>query len=318
MATVTNFEDVPNPSRSDLRQFAELFRPLFIASTEDARRQAAAALSQNPNVPKPVALFIASQPIGVSAPFLIASPCLDDEMLMLIARTQGEAHARTIVRRENLSPTVIDALVGLRHAKPTIVPSVPMPEPQPKAPSPPPAPPFTAEEMRREREERLRSELRDLVRHLNRPQEDRLGLRTLSTLQEALLIRFARTRETASFATALADALSASRWLAERILLDISGTQLATTLIGTGMMAADCAFVLERFYPHLGARDAAGMTQAEHLIAGLDADACGNRVEAWRRADSYTFTREPKPSAEPLVTETHPLPTERRSWSRMR
>lgn len=312
MATVTNFETLPHPSRSELRQFAELFKPLFSASTEEARRQAVAALSQNPNVPKPVALFIASQPIGIAAPFLIASPCLDDETLILVARTQGEAHARAIVRRENLSPTVIDALVGLRHARPADKRS----DPPPAAATPAPAAPAAANP-RRDSEERLRADLRSLVRHLNRPQDDRLGLRTLSILQEALLIRFARTRETALFATALADALSASRWLAERIMLDISGKQLATTLTGLGMAAADSAFVLERLYPHLGDREGAA-TRAERLVAGLDPDSCGERVEAWRRADSYTFTQERDRPAEPLVAEAYPLPAVRRTSRRIR
>ncbi|WP_425306237.1 DUF2336 domain-containing protein [Ciceribacter thiooxidans] len=116
MATVTSFENVRHPRKSELRQFAELFAPLFQASSEEARRQAVAALSQNPNVPPAVALFIASQPIAIAAPFLASSPCLSDDLLIMIARTQGAAHARAIVRRQSLSPTVIDALVGLRHS----------------------------------------------------------------------------------------------------------------------------------------------------------------------------------------------------------
>ena len=39
MATVTNFENVSHPSKTDLRQFAELFMPLFTASTEEAKRE---------------------------------------------------------------------------------------------------------------------------------------------------------------------------------------------------------------------------------------------------------------------------------------
>lgn len=296
MATVTNFETLGHPSRSELRQFAELFRPLFDASTEEARRQAVAALSRNPNVPEPVALFIASQPIGVAAPFLIGSPCLTDEMLMFIARTQGEAHARAIVRRENLSPTMIDTLVALRHVKPVGEKRTPLPETS----APPPPPAASPSDLRRENEERLRADLRNLVRHLNRPEDDRLGLRTFSTLQEALLIRFARVRDASHFCTALADALSASRWLAERIMLDISGKQLATTLIGTGMTMADSAFILERLYPHLCEKDG-GETRADRLIATLDPNQCGERVEAWRRADNYTFTDKSQPDALPDV-----------------
>ena len=84
--------------------------PLFNASTDEAKREAIAALSQHPNVPSAVAFFIACQPISLAAPFLIASKCLDDDTLITIARTQGAAHARAIVRREDLSPTVASVL----------------------------------------------------------------------------------------------------------------------------------------------------------------------------------------------------------------
>lgn len=89
MATVTSFESLPHPSRSELRQFAELFSPLFRASSDEARRQAVAALSQSRHVPPAVAFFIASQPIAVSAPFLTASPCLTNEALITIAKSQA-------------------------------------------------------------------------------------------------------------------------------------------------------------------------------------------------------------------------------------
>ena len=118
MATVTSFESLPHPSRSELRQFAELFGPLFTASSEEARRQAVAALSQCATVPSTVAFFISGQPIAIAAPFLASSPCLDDDTLIAVARTQGAAHIRAIVRRENLSPKVIDALVSLRQDRP--------------------------------------------------------------------------------------------------------------------------------------------------------------------------------------------------------
>ncbi|RMI04537.1 hypothetical protein DA101_029465, partial [Sinorhizobium meliloti] len=70
MATVTGFESLRIPSRSDMKQFAELFEPLFLGSSNEARRQAAAALSQCPHVPEPVALLIGSMPISIAAAFL--------------------------------------------------------------------------------------------------------------------------------------------------------------------------------------------------------------------------------------------------------
>ena len=288
MATVTSFEALPHPSRSELRQFAELFGPLFVASSEEARRQAVAALSQCRTVPTTVAFFIASQPIAIAAPFLASSPCLDDETLIAVARTQGAAHARAIVRRENLSPRVIDALVSLRQDRPT-----PQTADRTEIAETPASPSAAAahEAERRWREEELRQRIKTLVNHVHRAEGDRLGLRTLSPVQEALLVRFARSRDGGMFATTLADCLSASRWLAERILLDISGQQLATTLKALGMGKADGVYVLVRFYSHLG-DEINGITRGAMLWNGLDPDRCGRRVEAWRRADSYTTARE--------------------------
>lgn len=282
MATVTSFEALERPSKSELRQFAELFEPLFTASTEEARRQAVAALSQCPTVPSAVAFFIASQPITISAPFIAASRCLDDQTLITIARTQGAAHARAIVRREMLSPMVIDALVGLRHAADDRQ-NAPAQEKPVKTQSP-----LLGAAEHPARDEALRERLRAMAAHVVRPESDRLGLRTVTPMQEALLVRFARNRETNLFATALADALSASRWLAERIMLDISGHQLATTLKGLGMPRNEALLILERLYRHLDEMQGS-VPQSEHLWDSLDADECGRRVEAWGRADRYTY-----------------------------
>lgn len=351
MATVTSFEALQFPTRNELRQFAELFSPLFHASTEEARRQAVSALSQCPNVPSAVALFIASQPISIAAPFLVSSPCLSDDLLIMIARTQGTAHARAIVRREQLSPTVIDALVGLRHSEPpkdtasaqtfgalaAAGATTPPPArsasdqaepayvrrsrsrsakgaPPPMAgasaaaserqPAPAPSAPATGAAAR---EEELRDQIRRLAAHVSRPASDRLGLRTITPMQSALLVRFARNREGGAFATTLADVLSSSRWLSERILLDISGRQLATTLLGVGMEASEAVFVLEKLYPHL-AKPATGSTRAEQLWNGLNAVECEERIETWRRADSYTFPTEREPvAAQPVAVQPAPI-----------
>ncbi|WP_371833322.1 DUF2336 domain-containing protein [Ferirhizobium litorale] len=294
MATVTSFESMSHPSRSALRQFAELFEPLFHASSEEARRQAVAALSQCDHVPPAVALFIGCQPIAVAAPFLSCSPALDDETLVTIARTQGAAHTRAIVRRERLSPAVIDALVGLRHldaprkADP-LRDSRPVEAPLGASPADPSDAKVAGQLLTAaEREESLRRQLKELVRHLYRGDDDRLGLRTVSDTQNALLVRFARLREAVDFVTTLADALTSSRALAERILLDLSGHQLATTLVGIGMQARDIAFVLCRFYPHLADRDG-DSDRATAMLAALDPGECAARVDAWRHADDYTF-----------------------------
>jgi uncharacterized protein (DUF2336 family) len=117
-------------------------------------------------------------------------------------------------------------------------------------------------------------------------------------------VRFARSREATHFATALADALSASRWLAERIMLDLSGQQLATTLTSLGMGFLDAVFVLERLYPHL-AEQQHNVTRGWMVLDALDPEECHERVEAWRRADRYTYRHDVPNVPAPQETPNH-------------
>jgi uncharacterized protein (DUF2336 family) len=342
MATVTSFQALSFPGKSELRQFAELFQPLFAGSSAEARREAVAALSQSPNLPLSIAAFIASQPISIAAPFLASSPALTDDMLIMIARTQGAAHARAIVKRERLSPTVIDALVSLRHALPprpdkakseaaalgeptppamtdaTVLPAAPLPLAEPsrfdrimteltmadlpgavteviaarqstQAAEPAAAAPQAAEGSARE--EALRQTIKRMAYQHRPAASDRLGRRQATPLQTALLVRFARSHDGGLFATTLADLLTASRWLAERILLDISGRQLATTLAGVAMEPSEAIFILEHIYPHLARREN-GTSRAESLFFGMDPDQAEDRIDSWIRADRYTFAGE--------------------------
>jgi uncharacterized protein (DUF2336 family) len=313
LATVTSFEALSLPSKSDLKQFAELFPPLFAASSPEAQRQAVAALSQCRFVPDAVALFIGRQPIEVAALFLTTGTAISDAVLVAIAETAGEAHARAIARREALSPMVVDALVGLRHDRlkkkgvEAAVSAQIRPQPLPMVAEQTEALPTeddnrmqddvrkdltnaatSGSEDRIDREEKLRQEIKNLARHLNPPEEDRAGLRTIQPVEMALFARFARSGEIGLFTTALAYALSSTRWLAERILLDMSGQQLATTLVSLGMPDQEAAEVLMGIYPHLSAPEGHG-TRADLLLESLDQRDCDLRVDSWLRADTYSF-----------------------------
>ncbi|MET0748165.1 MAG: DUF2336 domain-containing protein [Rhizobium sp.] len=324
MATVSSFEERPHPGKSELKQFAELFMPLFVASSDEAKRQAVAALSRCPHVPPAVALFIGSQPIAIAAPFLGSSQVIDDETLITIARTQGAAHAKAIACRDKLSPKVIDALVGLRHAEIGRGETAGLPVTPPMAPPTPRAPLLDAPDgelaRRLAREEALRQELRQIARHLVHDDTDRLGLRTVTDVQEALLVRFAREREALNFSTTLADALSSSRWLAERILLDLSGQQLAVTLTSLGLNFGDAVYVLERFYPHL--TEGQGSTsRAWRIMDAIDPVDSQVRVETWCRADRYTYVtpdHAQPAAAEPRARTVAPANDMRRAGGRGR
>ena len=269
MATVSSFESLRFPTKSDLAQFGELFEQLYAASTDEARRQAVAALSRCPQVPEETALFIARQPINTAAIFLMGSKALGDVTLMRILRATGPEHAHAIGRRDDLSPVVVEALVGTHQDQASRRTG----EDRTAA---------LAEAARLEREERIREELRALVRAATPTVETPARLEPASAMHQVLFVRFAREGEAGMIAVTLADALASSQWLSERILLDVSGRQLAETLLALEVPQADTLFVLKAVYPHLAEGG------AETLLAALDPAEAARRVESWQRADSYT------------------------------
>jgi uncharacterized protein (DUF2336 family) len=305
MATVSSFESMVQPGRHELKQFAELFEPVFRASSLEARRNAVAALSRCAVVPEAVSLFLGRQPIDIAAIFLTRSPAIDDNTLIAIARSQGAAHAKAIAARENLSVKVVDALVSLHQGQ----------EMGRQAPSPDIARSETLPGIAG-REEQLRRELKSLVQRdtIARAEEHPDNL---EALQQALLVRFARLRQTRDFSQLLSNVLGSSLWLTNRIMLDLSGMQLATALISINIPVEDGAFILKQFYPHLAA--AAGRPdRAERLWSGLDESECRDRLDAWIRADDYTQGRKPDAEAANVNDAVPALPILRQAFGRAR
>ncbi|CAN7436808.1 DUF2336 domain-containing protein [Rhizobium sp. LjRoot254] len=286
MATVSSFENMAQPGRHELKQFSELFEPVFKASRDEAKRNAIAAISRCATVPDQVAWFIATQPIALAAIFITTSPAISDEMLIQIARTQGPLHAKAVAARENLSVKVVDALVSLHTALE-------------KHRGEDEVAPRDAETALIEeqgfavtREEQLRQHLKALV-HRDTLARDAETAESVDNTRTSLLIRFARLKEARSFSFTLADALGSSRWLSERIMLDLSGQQLGTALMALGLDEADGCFMLTQFYPHL--KEMAGTeSRAVTLWSGLDPERCDDRMRAWLRADDYAEGRKPE------------------------
>jgi len=302
MATVSSYEGMSQPGRHELKQFSELFEPLYKASSPEARRNAVAALARSPVLPQAVALFVGSQPIEIAALFLTRSPAIDDETLISIARRQGPAHARAIAARENLSVKVVDALVSLHHGN-TGTRTPPVAAAQPVVPA-------------GNREEDVRQQLRSLVeRETIAHAEDRNEAR--AEMHSALLIRFARLRQVRDFSYLLSNMLGSSQWLSNRILLDISGLQLATALIALDIEVPDGIFVLKQFYPHLDAISG-NVGRAEALWHGLNADDCVDRLTAWIRADDYTQGKVPDQNAANANRPALALPVQWPSFGHMR
>ncbi|PWW02197.1 uncharacterized protein (DUF2336 family) [Hoeflea marina] len=334
MASISGFECLARPGRRDLRQFAQLFLPLFEAATPEARRTASAALSRLATVPADVAEMLTLQPIEIAAPFIAHSPHLSEALLARAIARHGASHARVAARRADLSAAGLVALRALDEPSVNRVlqlrgligeqlPAASRPPQDPdtaRNPDPVSArretaatPPMYDEvsDTARQSSDALRDELRQMV--LRRPaaraatEADAARLPApvsprLSAAHAGRLARFAKPDQTEWFATALADAMASSFALAERIMLDISGRQLAATLVALGVDETVGRAALEAHFPPL-AEASGGTTRAARLLAGLDRDECAARLDAWLRADRYTSA---SPVHVPVLVETRP------------
>jgi uncharacterized protein (DUF2336 family) len=309
LAAVSSFEGAVRPRQTDLKQFADLFVPLFMAAGEDARRMAAAALSRCMNVPRSVSDLIISQPVAIAAPFLVHSRDLsDDQIIGLLDRMGDDAssgHARAIARRDPLGQAVVARL--LRLAQPAVTRTltlrnlVPAEQAAPQAPLEPLAAALPSAAL----EEKLRSQLKALAMRRSQPASaapnapsvppaaarlvapaDHFG--RIDPEVEMRLIRHAERGEAKYFTTALADALSSSFGLAERIMLDVSGRQLAETLVALGLRYTLIVVALERFFPHLAVTDRDGIRRSLAILRTCSFVECVDRIRTWLRADRLT------------------------------
>ncbi|WP_429808095.1 DUF2336 domain-containing protein [Ensifer sp. B1-9] len=285
MATVTGFESLRIPGKSDMKQFAELFEPLFLGSSNEARRQAAAALSQCPQVPEPVAALIGGMPISIAAIFLTRSKAITDRTLIAVIRDRGPEHAAAIARRPNLSPLVVDALVE-HHNPPGLAARSNAAR---QAVAERRNPEAEAGSVRAAREEALRHEIKTLARAGSRTTAPTTSTDAIGDVHAALLVRFARSGEIILFSRVLGQALGTKDAQVERILLDISGQRLATSLVALDVETSDAGFVLETLYPHL--REPFGeTTHAEALIGAMNRAACREQLDVWLEAEAEVST----------------------------
>jgi uncharacterized protein (DUF2336 family) len=253
-----------------------------------------------------VAWFLGTQPISIATLFLTRSPAIDDDTLVAIARTQGPDYARAIAARDNLSVRVVDALVALHQGHGN----------GRRATAPEPARPDETNPVA-EREEQLRLQLKSLV-HRDTVIGADIDPDGDAEMQQALLVRFARLRQARDFSALLAGILGSSLWLSHRIMLDISGLQLATALIAVETPAEDGVFALKQFYPHLAAMEG-DTSRAERLWFGLNADECRDRTHIWIRADNLTQGKRPEEEGPANANEQPaPLPVQRAVFGRAR
>ena len=278
MATVSSFGALDNPADGELRRFAELFPPVYEASSIEARRQAVAALSAFDNIPQSICHFIGSQEIAIAAPFLARSPAFTDDTLIGLIETMGEEHIRAIIHRNDLSQRVVQALIGTHQPEHTVEPSGN----------------FDVESGNRDDNEALRRTLKAMATKAGSDEDDRLGLPTITELQSALLVRFARRGEAPLFLETLARALGGDRILAKRVLNDTAGHRLAITLVALGMNNDDTIYVLPRIFADMSA--AGG--KAADLVASLKPAQCIEDLLGWQAERTAEEAAKPKPAGD--------------------
>ena len=265
LAAIAGFEAVKHPTSHDLRQFSNLFIGLYTLTSEDTRRTAAAALSRIGSLPQEVAMTVANQPIRISAPFLALSASISDPVLLQTISRHGGAHARAISRRDTLSPKVKEALtelndaavarsLRLRHQNGTRVPAL-NPEALAK---------------RRHDDDVLRNRIKDMaLARISHSQKRKPRTPETGRPDIGQLAKFAQASQPDRFSQLLARALGSDQALAERILLDDSGTQLAMALQTLNMSDTEIVRALTGFYPALG--ETVGDTHvAKHLLQSID------------------------------------------------
>ncbi|MEO9460528.1 MAG: hypothetical protein ABJE63_03445 [Lentilitoribacter sp.] len=89
------------------------------------------------------------------------------------------------------------------------------------------------------------------------------------------------------FTTALADAIGSSVELAERIMDDMSGYQLALTFNAILAPQELCIDALNKFFPHVSIMEGT-KEGADYLLENMQHGECLNRLITWLRADIIT------------------------------
>jgi uncharacterized protein (DUF2336 family) len=286
LAAIAGYEALRRPSRQEQHRFSELFTALFEYSSPETQRVAAAALCRLTDLPDDVVQVLASSSIDISAPFLAFSPELDDDLLIALLEKGDPSTARIIKGRQDLSLRVSEAVEGVERRAPGIEP--------PETPANPErdgeTPADHAQLAISGREEELREALRALVRH-DRARHAGLnsGLRK-DPWRDADLIDTALEGDRDRFLRRLAERLGATVTLADRIMMDHSGRQLAMVFQALDIPDATTIQILQHLFPQLG-KTRQGRSYASLVLGDCDPRISRAKVEAWRQANRPKNTR---------------------------
>ncbi|MEX0345059.1 MAG: DUF2336 domain-containing protein [Rhizobiaceae bacterium] len=112
-AAISAFCSLTRPTRRELAQLDDLALPLVDGVSAEARRYAAAALSECEHAPHQLVRRLAGDAPDIAAPLLMRSKVLRDVDLISLIANCGIAHARAIARRSDLIKPIHDLLTAL-------------------------------------------------------------------------------------------------------------------------------------------------------------------------------------------------------------
>lgn len=116
-AAVSAFCSLTRPTRREIAQLEDLVLPLFDQTSVEARRFAAAALSECDYAPRALIQRLCNETVDIAAPLLVRfKPLRDIDLIVLIGR-HGISHARAVARRPGLNPAIADLVRALDNPK---------------------------------------------------------------------------------------------------------------------------------------------------------------------------------------------------------
>lgn len=121
-AAVSAFCSLTRPTRADAAQLDALALPLYDRVSPEARRYVAAALSECRRPPLALVRRLADEPEEIAAAVLMRSAALSDFDLVGLIGRHGLGHARAIVRRPHLNPSIAALIAALEATAPATPP----------------------------------------------------------------------------------------------------------------------------------------------------------------------------------------------------
>ncbi|RLQ87524.1 hypothetical protein [Notoacmeibacter ruber] len=278
---VGTFAALTRPSGYEVRQLEALGLALFPRTSEDARRYAAAVLSDRTRAPRGLLLKLALEPVAISAPLLMRTPVFSTRDWLHIVKNTDIDHARVIGRRGELPSAVRAILTHLKRKH-----SLPAQEPTPATTEP------NTQSLSSRSKTSMPKTLKEVQMQLRAAMAGNSGHHGASTTRDQGVITkpstlLAKLRETALsgdvelFATALADALAIELPVANDIVHSNGTHEILMALRALSLTAAEAHLIVRAVRPDTLTTTASICLFIERFEA-LTATQADDKLRNWR------------------------------------